>query len=67
MLGGERAANECSEPEGVAPVGDRASQGNEILDLLAAKKALASLRGYRDVAKFKRTLVTPEAGPGRRE
>jgi hypothetical protein len=27
----EGTANECSEPEGVAPVGDRASQGNEIL------------------------------------
>ena len=38
MLGGEGTANECSEPEGVAPVGDRASQGNEILVLITGQR-----------------------------
>ena len=63
----QRSAQQRTERQRVALVGEDAGHRNEILDLLAPVEALARLSRDRDAALLEGFLVAPELAAGRRK
>ena len=63
----QRAAEQRTEGERVAMVGEHAGYGDQVLDLLSLEQSLAGLAGDGDAAPLQSLLVAPEITPGGRE
>ena len=63
----QRASEQRAERQGVASIGERARQSNEVLDLLATEEALARLRRDRDAPILERLFKSPKLGSNRRQ
>ena len=60
----QRAAQKRAEGQGVAPVGEHARKRDEILNLLSAKQAFASLGGNRNAMPLEGLFIAPKIASG---